>query len=223
MTKDRFIAITEWQKETFPTANAKSKATHLKQEVDELIHDLETNAADRRLEYADIFLLAFGSAAADGMTYEDIMAAIDEKFLINQKRIWGKPDADGVVNHVKPKPIENFEDLIGKTMIKVYDNGIELFFETTDGQKCKLYHEQDCCESVGIESIDGDLNDLIGSPIAMAEEVTSNDPYFGKPENPESFTWTFYKLATAKGYVTVRFLGESNGYYSEGVSFKKTN
>lgn len=107
--------------------------------------------------------------------------------------------------------------LKGKTLTKIENDYIdELIFYTTGGEIYKMYHEQNCCESVTIEDINGDINDLIGSPITMAEEVTEDDP-----NADESGTWTFYKFATNKGYVTIRWYGESNGYYSEYVDFIK--
>ena len=108
--------------------------------------------------------------------------------------------------------------LIGKTFTKVIksDGDDEITFECDDGKIYKMLHEQDCCESVYIEDINGELEWLVGTPILQAEESTNC-------ENPrdedydESFTWTFYNLATIKGYVTIRWYGESNGYYSESV------
>ena len=68
----------------------------------------------------------------------------------------------------------------------------------------------------------GDLKDLIGNPILLAEKVVSSDtPEDLDNEPSESFTWTFYKLSTIIGSVTIRWLGESNGYYSESVNFDK--
>lgn len=115
----------------------------------------------------------------------------------------------------------NHEDvnvLLGKTLSDIQNNdNEELFFRTIDGEMYKMYHEQDCCESVSIEEVIGDLNDLIGPPITMAEEITQE----GKETDWGTSTWTFYKFATNKGYVTIRWLGESNGYYSESVDFRK--
>ena len=109
------------------------------------------------------------------------------------------------------------KDLLGKTMKSVINvENKEIIFTPKEGPQYKLYHEQDCCEGVEIEDVIGDLEDLFGDPILMAEEVT-NHP---KPEPlEESYTWTFYKFATIRGYVSVRWCGRSNGYYSEEVSF----
>jgi hypothetical protein len=112
----------------------------------------------------------------------------------------------------------NFEELLGKTLAEVVEHShAELAFRTTDGETYRMYHEQDCCEDVSIEDITGDLNDLVGSPITMAEEVVED----GEESDWGTSTWTFYKLATNKGYVTIRWFGESNGYYSESVDFVK--
>lgn len=109
--------------------------------------------------------------------------------------------------------------ILDNTMRKVwrgtYWGNDALYFEQEDGAYFVLTHIQDCCEDVEIESIDGDLDDLIGEPLLMAEEIIK----VGGEPTLESNTWTFYKFATVKGYVTVRFLGWSNGYYSERVDW----
>lgn len=115
-----------------------------------------------------------------------------------------------------------FQDLIGKTLVGVAGEvgGEEIKFLATDGTSYKLYHSQDCCEGVSVEDICGDLSDLVGSPIIEAEESASSELLAGvEPHGGESETWTFYKLGTAKGRVTIRWYGQSNGYYSESVDF----
>lgn len=119
---------------------------------------------------------------------------------------------------------DKFEALIGRTL-KSIEIGIAedwILFTCADGTVFKMHHEQDCCEGVDIEDICGDVSDLLATPILEAEEVSSREAHpegFVPPEYLESFTWTFYKLATAKGRVTIRWFGQSNGYYSESVSF----
>lgn len=116
----------------------------------------------------------------------------------------------------------NVDVLKGKVLKEIRNNGDELVFKTADGEIYRMYHEQDCCESVSLEDVVGDLDDLVGSEILIAEEVDGETPVDYKFDyEPESYTWTFYKFATRKGYVDLRWLGSSNGYYSESVSFVK--
>jgi len=112
--------------------------------------------------------------------------------------------------------MNEFKELLGKTLIHVEQLEDEMIFDCSDATKYRMYHEQDCCEDVTIEDITGDLQDLLGHPILLAEEVVEEaDTEYG------SETWTFYKLSTVKGSVTIRWYGESNGYYSESVDFER--
>lgn len=108
---------------------------------------------------------------------------------------------------------------IGKTVTEV--DGLSVgsecvMFTFEDSSVLRMYHSQDCCESVNVVQIDGESADLMEAPLVMAEIVSSDDA--PAPEHAESYSWTFVKFATSKGYVTVRWLGESNGYYGETPS-----
>lgn len=110
------------------------------------------------------------------------------------------------------------QDLLGRTFTKVVNVDDEELILENDTESFTFYHDQDCCEYVSIESITGDLNDLINSPILFAEESVNEDLTVDQSGFGGSGTWTFYKLATVKGWVDIRWYGESNGYYSESVN-----
>jgi hypothetical protein len=124
-------------------------------------------------------------------------------------------------------PLQKFANMIGRTMTSVGVSGAppyRMMFKAEDESLFFFQHEQDCCEDVHIEDVCGDLKNLIGSPLLEAEEVSSENAPEVKPNRwqDESHTWTFYRFATIKGSVTVRWLGQSNGYYSEDVHYSET-
>lgn len=136
-------------------------------------------------------------------------------------------EAFALVRPWSDKNSAEIDELLGKTLVDILgakDGSDEIYFVCSDGTVYKMYHEQDCCEGVFVEDITGDTDRLLKTPITLAEDISSTfeDPY---PEAEgfwdDSHTWTWYKLATVKGYVTIRWYGESNGYYSESVDMVK--
>lgn len=125
--------------------------------------------------------------------------------------------------------VTSFEKLVGHTITDVkiaFDNSV-LYLELANGEKHQMFHRQDCCESVYLEDVVGAWYDIKGHEILLAEVVTYDD------KNPievaateeangyqdNRYRWTFYKLATNRGRVTLRWYGESNGYYSVEVDW----
>lgn len=120
-----------------------------------------------------------------------------------------------------------FSALLGLTLSSV-DGAIKgsekITFTTDTGKSFVMLHNQDCCEGVEVEDVIGDVADLIGFPIVLAEESTNSEKHpdgYSPEYEHESFTWTFYRIATARGHVDIRWLGTSNGYYGEGVDFER--
>ena len=114
-----------------------------------------------------------------------------------------------------------FKDLEGLTLISIEGmktGSDHVTLTEASGRKFHLLHVQDCCESVELEDVCGDVEDLLGVPIIVAREVTNID-LGPKHRYTESCEWTFYRIYTQKGSVVLRWYGESNGYYSERVSF----
>jgi len=118
-----------------------------------------------------------------------------------------------------------FSSLLGKTIASIQGaekGSDEIVFTLSNGEQFKLYHSQDCCESVSVEDVCGNVSDLLGQPLGIAECVSNAEPPLDTDQEPQDCDeWTFYKLATNKGAVTLRWFGSSNGYYSTEVSFIK--
>ena len=127
-------------------------------------------------------------------------------------------------NHLV-EPVTGFEELQGRVLSKVVRLGNnEIHFHLTDDHYVRMYHRQDCCESVTIEDIVGDLDDLVGTPLLLVEEVSNYYPEEKTDDEDDysydSETWTYYRFRTVKGSVDIRWYGTSNGYYSESVDIE---
>ena len=72
----------------------------------------------------------------------------------------------------------------------------EIVFTLSSGKIIRMYHDYDCCETVYLEDIQGEILDLLDPPLIMAEESTNSEDDLGLLTSAQSFTWTFYWFAT---------------------------
>lgn len=112
--------------------------------------------------------------------------------------------------------ISDFKGLVFTSVVGLEEQSEEVIFTSSCGRKFKMYHQQDCCESVYVSDVCGDTSDLVGAEAVSAEErVIEHETDWG------TMTATFYDIQTTSGSVTIRWNGESNGYYSESVDIKE--
>lgn len=113
--------------------------------------------------------------------------------------------------------MSDFSKLVGKTIVAIEGATVgaeRVTIVCSDLTRFSLYHLQDCCERVRVEDVAGNPQDLIGRVVALADESSNKD---NPPDYADSFLWTFYRPRTHGGDITIRWLGESNGYYGESV------
>ena len=88
--------ITKWGEATFDNPTLASRVAHMHKELDEV-----AASPGDPFEWADVLILLMHGALMEGHTMSSLYHACQAKFAIIQKREWGEPDHQGVVEHVR--------------------------------------------------------------------------------------------------------------------------
>jgi NTP pyrophosphatase (non-canonical NTP hydrolase) len=92
--------ITDWAERQFPNATLEGIWKHFLREVNEL-ETAKVAEQGEGNEIADCMMLLMHYAHWRGLSVFDEIA---KKFDKNKKRTWGKPDHEGVVEHIREEP-----------------------------------------------------------------------------------------------------------------------
>ena len=110
-----------------------------------------------------------------------------------------------------------FSALVGEVLdaVDIDREENQILLTTRSGRKFLVYHEQDCCETVAISGQDGNFDNLIGKPLIEARDFAVDT---GESESDyDSQTTTTLVFRVDDQTVISRWIGDSNGYYSESV------
>lgn len=89
------LRVGSWAEKTFPNATNLSITKHLEKEVKELIK------SNKPVEAADCYLLLLHHAHKNN--YHLYIEAEKKLKYVQDNYVWGEPDEDGVVEHIKEK------------------------------------------------------------------------------------------------------------------------
>ena len=109
----------------------------------------------------------------------------------------------------------NIDQIKGMTITAVvYKEVNESLLIHLNTHVLEMIHHQDCCETVYLADVVGSFEDLIGYPLLEVSET------FVDIGSKHMFsTASCYNFRTVKASVQLRWVGESNGYYSETVDY----
>lgn len=126
-----------------------------------------------------------------------------------------------IVKNIYESTMDDVRKALKDGLIKaegIYKGSELIVFYGKSGYAVKMFHEQNCCEHVSVESIDNPDDIYTDTSFCRITESTNSSEDNG--DMSYSYTWTFYNIQTDKGWATIRWYGESNGYYSEAVNFE---
>lgn len=117
--------------------------------------------------------------------------------------------------------MDSIDSLVGEVLSYVDIADDEIMLTTESGRRFKIFHYQDCCESVYIESTEGAWAQLIGKPIIAATHESEDGSEYNGEYRYDSCTKTKITFKVNDATVISRWIGTSNGYYSEEVSIEE--
>lgn len=119
--------------------------------------------------------------------------------------------------------MSNMNEFVGEVPVSITgcESGSDnICFTMKSGKVIRMFHYQECCESVSVEEVIGcEPQDLIGHEILSASEDSNGET----SEYGDEQQWTFYTLRSHGGTMTIRWYGTSNGFYSTSVSIEVMN
>ena len=69
-----------------------------------IVHPIKSDKLFQNVlfEFADAYMLLLDSAWHFGISIKTLLEYTQKKLEINKKRKWGKPDKNGVIEHINP-------------------------------------------------------------------------------------------------------------------------